>query len=161
MTLELASDFFLTEHAPLSFVAVQHSKEFERLLCTCCTCYSWSYNIYYSCSKGNLQWNIKNQIWVLPCIHYCQHSLEKRWSNLKRASLLCLCLTALHSLGTESASSLCAQSRSSALLFPWRWWCLCMSTCSPESEECDMSPLSPIEGEAQRWSLVYSKSNNH
>lgn len=96
---------------------------------------------------GNSQRNIK----IGP--------LRRRFCSKKRHSILKnqLCVvvravqiqdaTALHSLETESGSSLCAQSRSWARLCPWRWWCLCKSTCSPESEGCDSSPLSPIGGE--------------
>lgn len=62
---------------------------------------------------------------------------------LFKSSIFRTSLTALHSLGTVSESSLCAQSKSWAPLCPWRWWYLYKSTCSPESEGCDSSPLSP------------------
>lgn len=87
------------------------------------------------CSKRNIQF------WK-PTISLC-------------ATLQIQNVTALHSLERESGSTLCGQSRSWARLCPWRWWCLCKSTCSLESEGCDLSPLSPIAGEPHEDS--YSK----
>lgn len=117
-------------------------------------------NVYYSCGIDNWQLNIKirsDRLLHAQCDRWLSSkSIEQIKPELNICSL-CLWkfsmfwtnLTALHSPGTERGSSLCARSRSWALLCPWRWWCLYKSTCSPESGECDSSPPSPT-GET-RW----------
>lgn len=103
------------------------------------------------------QWKLQLQSWwqnikIGPSTQFLH---GERHSNLKTncPAVQFQDVTALHSLETESGSSLCARSRSWARLCPWRWWCLCKSTCSPESEGCGWSPLSPIAGEAHEDSL--------
>lgn len=86
-----------------------------------------------------------------------RHSLR---DSKKNADESCAGFTALHSPGTASGSSPCARSRSWALLCPWRWWCLCTSTCSPEWEGCCWSPPSPTGGGESMFSSLTSRHQN-
>lgn len=124
----------LTVLASLFVTACQHFRDY----CLLAVCISYLHE-RQNVTLLKEYWNL-----MIPC---CTRQRPLN-SSVFRTSV-----TALHSLGTESGSSLCAQSKSWALLCPWRWWCPDKSTCSPEWEGCGSSPPSPA-GEANDRCLV-------